>query len=307
MPLLPAPIVGLFRRLVRPLWVPSPSDRSRLRCRLMAGLPFVGLGGFVWGFFSAPVLGLAEPFPWGLLGAAAFSTFFYLQNRLEPVVRGLSRHVGAGLAGPVLWDVAAVGGLTLLLTDVLGAPAVPAVTTALLAGAAYTWGLDYVLCGAAARHVSELLIPTRGGGVPYRDQHSLAAALVARGEIEAAMEAYRDAIRKNPRDLVPYVRLARTMSDEAGRHEDSVRILRAALRDARLDERQEAFVVRQIEETWSQRAREPVRAAPDLARFLDRNPDSGHAAWARQTLDRIKMDLRVEEAPLDRPGPPSDE
>lgn len=294
-------MTSLLRRTrdlaLHPLWGETRELRARVRCRLALTVPFAVLGGFTWGFFSAPQLGITERLPWSLVGAAGFGLFMYLEQRLFPLVRTLARRLGADVAAPLIWEGLVVGGLFFLLTDVMGAPVVPAVTTAVGLGAAYAWSMEFVLCGEGAGRVMSFLSGTTRGAGPRRPDHSYADSLAARGEIEAAIETHWQSIERDPGDVVPYLRIARLLHREKGRSRDAASVLRRAVRDAEVDERQDAFLVRSLYEACHDSDRGARSAAPDLARYLERRPDGAAADWARRELADIKEELQRDSGP----------
>ncbi len=77
-----------------------------------------------------------------------------------------------------------------------------------------------------------------------------------------------------------------------GMHEEAIDILRTAFQVARLSTQEESMVVRLIHEICSTQLGNPARAAPDLARYLERQPEGEHRGWARRELIYIKARIR---------------
>ena len=254
-------------------------------------MPFVLLAGVTWGWFSAPAIGEGSGFFWSVLGAAGFGLFFYLDQRLLPVVAAMADRIGLGALAALAWEVGVVGGLIFLFTSVLGAPAVPAVAIALVAGVVYSLGMEYVVFGSGPDHVANLLGLGRGWSGPKGPDYSHAEALEKRGDLEGAIEIYKDAIWMNRRDPQAYVRLA-ALRNRAGLHEEAIDILRRALGVARFSALGEALAVRDIHEISSTGLGDPARAAPDLARYLESQSEGEHAEWARRELAYIKEHMR---------------
>ena len=48
------------------------------------------------------------------------------------------------------------------------------------------------------------------------------------------------------------------------------------------------MTIMEIHEIFSTKLGDPARAAPDLARYLDRQPEGGYAKWAQRELAYIK-------------------
>lgn len=284
---------GLLTRLkglaLRPLWTEEAARRDRRRCRALVATPFAALGGLAWGVFAAPVMGVGTPLLWGALGAFTLPFFFYLEQRLIPPLARLTARL-TGVSGGITalgWDAALVGGLVYLLTSVLGAPLVPAAGTALGIGAFYAFVMEYVICGSAASDVATLIRGPALVASRRRPGLSGAEALERRGDHEAAIRIYEDALADDPREASTYVRLARALAG-AGTPDEAVVVLRRGFVRAALTPDQEAFFVRQIHELCSRRLGDPARSADDLELLLERQPEGRHAEWARRALAEIE-------------------
>ena len=256
-------------------------------------MPFVLLAGVTWGWFSAPAIGEGSGLFWSLMGAAGFGLLFYLEQRLLPLVAAIADRVGVGALAALAWEVGVVGGLIFLFTSVLGAPVVPAVALAFGTGVLYSLGMEYVIFGSGAEHMANLLGLGRGWSGPRGPDYSHAEALEKRGDLEGAVEIYEEAIWTNRRDPLAYFRLA-SLRTRVGLHEEAIDILRRALRVARFGRHGEALAVREIHEISSTRLDDSARAAPDLARYLEREPEGEHGEWARRELAYIKDRNREE-------------
>ena len=250
-------------------------------------MPFVLLGGLIWGAFAAPTMGEGSPLFWSIIGATGFGTFFYVEQRLVPVVAEIANRVGLGALAALVWEVGVVGGLVYVLTSVLGAPLVPAVTLAIGVGVIYSLATEYLVLGSAADHMTILLGLGRGWSGARQSDYSYAEALEKRGDLEGASEIYKEAIWTNRRDPVPYLRLARVQA-RTGCHEQAIHVLREALGTARFSAQEEALAVREIHEISSTQLGDSRLAAPDLARYLERNPRGVHREWASRELAAIK-------------------
>ena len=251
------------------------------------------MAGLTWGFFSAPAIGQGSTLLWSVLGAAGFGLFFYLEQRLLPVVAAMADRVGLGALAALAWEVGVVGGLIFLFTSVLGAPVVPAVALAFGVGVVYSLGMEYVVFGSGADHMANLLGQGPGWSGPREPDYSYAEALEKRGDLEGAAKIYKEAIWMNRRDPQAYLRLA-GLRTRAGLHEEAIDILRRALGVARFSAQGEALAVREIHEISSTRLGDPARAAPDLAQYLERRPEGEHGEWARRELAYIKERIREE-------------
>lgn len=276
---------------LRPLWTETDDHKSRRRLQLLLTMPFVLLAGLTWGWFSAPGMGEGSGLFWSVLGSAGFGLFFYLEQRLVPAVASLADRIGLGAVAALVWEVGVVGGLIYLLTSVLGAPVIPAVALAIGVGAVYSLGAEYLLLGSGADHAANLLGLGQGWSGPRGSDHSYPESLAKRGDLAGAAAIYKEAIWTNRRDPLPYLRLA-SIRTRMGAHEEAIDILRTALQVARLSAQEQARVVRQIHEIYSTQLGDAARAAPDLARYLEREPEGEHGDWARRELADIKERIR---------------
>jgi hypothetical protein len=228
---------------------------------------------------------------WSGLGAAGFGLFFYVEQRLVPAVAAVADRVGLGGLAALAWEVGVMSGLIFLFTSVLGAPVIPAVATAIGVGMVYTLSMEYLVLGSGADHAANLLGLGRGWSRPRNSDYSHPEALAKRGDLDGAAQIYQEAIWANRRDPLPYLRLSRIRS-RMSLHEEAIEILRTALEVARFGLHEEARFLREIHEISSQQLGDAARAAPDLARYLERQPDGEHAEWARRELTFIKERIR---------------
>ena len=287
-------LVTRLKNLVfRPLWGESARYKARRRAQLLVSMPFVLLAGLAWGVLSAPTIGEGSTLLWGVVGATGFGALFYVEQKLLPLVATWANRVGLGALAALAWEVGVVGGLIFLFTNVLGAPAVPAVAIAIGVGALYSLAWEYVVFGSAADSIANLLGSGGGFSRATRSDYSYAQALEKRGDIEGATEIYKEAIRVTRRDPVPYLRLAAIRTRE-GLHEEAIDILRLGLSVARFNLRGRALAVREIHEISRSRLANTARAAPDLVRYLEHEPEGEDGKWARRELADIKESIRQE-------------
>ena len=282
---------GLKKLALRPLWTESAAHKTRRRIQILLSMPFVLLAGLTWGWFAAPAIGDGSGLFWSVMGAASFGLLFYLEQRLLPLVAAIADRIGMGALAALVWEVGVVGGLMFLFTSVLGAPVVPAVALAFGVGVLYSLGMEHVVFGSGAEQMTNLLGLGRGWSGPRRLDYSHAEALEKRGDLEGAVEIYKEAIWTNRRDPLAYVQLA-SLRNRMGLHEEAIDILRRALGVARFSSLGEALAVREIHEIFSTRLGDSARAAPDLARYLERQPEGQHGDWARRELAYIKERIR---------------
>ncbi len=83
-------------------------------------------------------------------------------------------------------------------------------------GAALVYGLSSMMVGGAGKAAGTLHNPS-GRSTPHAREHSAAESLVVRGRYEEAVQAFEAAVSEDPRDPVPYLRLARIHRDHLGR------------------------------------------------------------------------------------------
>ncbi len=286
-------VTRLKNLVLRPLWTESAAYKARRRVQLLLSMPFVLLAGLAWGLLSAPTMAEGSTLLWSVVGATGFGVFFYLEQRLLPVVASIADRFGLGALAALAWEVGVVGGLMFLFTSVLGAPVVPAVALAIGVGALYSLGWEYIVFGSAADHIANLLGAGGGWSGAAGSDYSYAQALEKRGDIEGATEVYEEAIRRKRRDPMPYLGLAGVQT-RAGFHEEAIDVLRRGLSVARFTPLGEALAVREIHEISSTRLGNSARAAPDLVRYLESEPEGEHGEWARRELADIKQRIREE-------------
>jgi hypothetical protein len=282
---------GLKKLALRPLWTETAAYKTRRHIQILLSMPFVLLAGVTWGWFAAPAIGEGSGLFWSGMGAAGFGLLFYLEQKLLPFVAAIADRIGLGALAALVWEVGVVGGLMFLFTSVLGAPVVPAVALAFGVGVLYSLGMEHVVFGSGAEQVTNLLGLGRGWSGPRRPDYSHAEALEKQGDLEGAVEIYKEAIWTNRRDPLAYVQLA-SLRNRMGLHEEAIDILRRALVVARFSSLGEALAVREIHEIFSTRLGDSAKAAPDLARYLERQPEGEHGEWARRELAYIRERIR---------------
>lgn len=270
---------------------PSPGItlQGPARCQMAFTAPFAVLGGGIGGVHLASAMGWPYPLAiaTGVLGMLAF---VWLQMVLEPIVVGA---VGgpdgrwAGLAS-YLWDAAMGAVLGLPLTTLMDASSLGAVGLALGAGAAYGYVMGFIVCGEGAESLVRLVFEGTGG--PPRPRHSYALALAVQGRTREAMEVYRAALARDPKDGEAHLGLASIQHRFLHDPEGAILTLRSALTQASLTEGHVIVVFQRIAAIRSEQGR-PQALAPDLARYLDRKARGPAADWARSHLARIKSGM----------------
>lgn len=285
----PGALKRLWGALRKRLWVVDATLAARQRLRLMVGIPFATIAGIAWGSFAAPELDGSGLF-WSAVGATSFSLFLYVQQRLiGPIGMLVNRRwpQAGGMAG-FAWESLTVAVLVLFVTNVLGAPFVPAVGTALAFGAIYVLFTEYLVHGGGD-HLGLLLQGgAAGSGARRRDGFSYAESLAVRGRIDEAAVAYREAIYDDSRRLTPYLKLSALWADH-GEPERAVAVLREAWMYARLGEEDAGRVIRRLYSISDEGLGRPDAAAPELLEFVERYSRSDHATWARWRLREMRL------------------
>jgi len=145
------------------------------------------------------------------------------------------------------------------------------------------------MAGAAGR--AALIALGSSGHAPARKkEYSFAQSLAVRGLFDKAIEAYEEAIREDPGDPEPYLRIGRIYRDELDRPDDAARWFRRARREARLTPGQELFVSRELVELYGKHLGRPEKALPELARMAEVYAGTPDGEWAAQELRRLKAE-----------------
>lgn len=270
---------------------PSPEMalQGSARCQLAFTAPFAVLGGGIAGVHLASATGW--PYPVSVVaGIAGMLGFVWIQMVLEPVVVGI-------IGGPdgrwselasYLWDAAMGTILGLPLTMLMDESSLAVIGLALGAGAAYGYVMGYIVCGEGAESLVRLVFEGTGG--PPRPRHSYALTLAVQGRTREAIEVYRAALARDPRDGEAHLGLASLQHRYLHDAEGAVLTLRSALRQASLGEGQIIVAFQRIAVIRAEQGR-PEALAPDLARYLDRKTRGPAADWARANLARIKSGM----------------
>lgn len=168
-----------------------------------------------------------------------------------------------------------------------GWPGGPATLIAFVAIAGAVFGGSLTIIRRAGQLAGTLHSPS-GRSTPYQQDFSRAAALVARGDYPDAAEAYQVHIGERPEDPEPYLRLARLLRDQMGQYDEAAAWFKAGRREARITPAQEVLITHELIELFGNQLDDPVRAAPEFARLIQRFPDSPEARWARTELTEVK-------------------
>lgn len=276
--------------LLRQLWIEDPTEARARRCRLLLGYPVAVLVGGFYGYIASVRLG--EPLlPAMATGAAVVLMILYLAGHLETLTRAVAGPERDERLGPFIeyaWDIAAGGVIGQLGVLVVGGEALVGLGLGAALGGAYSFLAGQVLCGGLAETLIGLIFGVKYGGRRTLTDHSYAASLAARGDYEAAIDVYEQYCSDHPDDPEPYLSITRILRDDLHRHDAALACLRRALATARLDEKAQVALTRQIVELCTTKLGNPLLAASDLARLAARRRGTPAGEWARSELAEIK-------------------
>ncbi|HVM42433.1 MAG TPA: hypothetical protein VMT77_02950 [Gemmatimonadales bacterium] len=164
-------------------------------------------------------------------------------------------------------------------------------TPLLLALAGWAFVLLYgVVDGAfvsrGGRVVGALTMPS-GAATPSVNQHSNIEAMVARGDVAKAAEAYRAVIAAEPGDLVACERLGQLALRELKDYELALFAAREGEKRSP-DPRRRAGFALLAANICRDNLKDSGRAVVELRRLLDRYPDIPNAARLRAELEELK-------------------
>ena len=143
-----------------------------------------------------------------------------------------------------------------------------------------------VLSDRAASNVARILVPT-GGSTPSVNQHSNIEAMVARGDLLKAAEAYRAVIASEPQDLVACEKLGQLALREIKDFELAVWAYREADRRVGEPKRQLGYALI-VAGIYRDNLQDTGKAIVEIRKVLDRFPDAANTAHLRAELDELK-------------------
>ena len=160
--------------------------------------------------------------------------------------------------------------------------------------AAVTFFGPHVLVGLAGRFTTRVLLPS-AGSTPHDKEYSYEESLVARGMYEEAATAFEVAVKENPMDPTPYLRLARVLRDNLERYPDAARWFRRVLRDTEISGGHAFLARKELVELYWHKMGEPTKAAPDLARMAEELEGTHEGEWAADELKQVKEIIAQEQ------------
>ena len=177
--------------------------------------------------------------------------------------------------------------LGVLLNVKLGWPLLPSIVGAVVAIGGAIYAIARVTAVGAGQAASAIHNPS-GSSTPHQHEYSQAEAMVAQGDYGNAATLYRDYIEADPTDAEACLRLARLLRDHLRQYDEAARWFRAARQRRGQSSRQELVITRELIELALDQQHDPPRAAPELARLVERFPGSPEARWARDELAEIR-------------------
>jgi tetratricopeptide (TPR) repeat protein len=111
-----------------------------------------------------------------------------------------------------------------------------------------------------------------------------ARALVAKGEYEAAISAFRKAAEEDPSNYLPWTEMARIYSRHLDQPGEAVATLNEALADRDWPQEEQSFLLFRLADLYSEDPHGREMAVVTLRRVIQQFPESRHAMNARHRL-----------------------
>jgi hypothetical protein len=188
-----------------------------------------------------------------------------------------------------LWSLVGgfLGFLLGIFLNVQGKAGVGVVVLTTLIGLVSSYFGPLLLMRWAGQAGGALYSPS-GRSTPRRREYSLAESYVARGEYQAGVDAFEEAILQDPSDSVPYIRVARIQRDKMGDDTAAALWFKKALAESDTNTGMRTLLRKELLELYEVRMGAPARAAPMLARVCEREEGTADGEWAAAELRRIK-------------------
>ncbi len=138
----------------------------------------------------------------------------------------------------------------------------------------------------AASNVGRMLVPS-GGSTPSVNQHSNIEAMVARGDLAKAAEAYRAVIASEPRDLVACEKLGQLALRDLKDFELAVWAYREADRRVGEPKRQLGYALL-VAGIYRDNLQDSGKAVVELRKVLDRFPNAPNVGHLRAELEELR-------------------
>ncbi|HYD53737.1 MAG TPA: hypothetical protein VEA99_13965 [Gemmatimonadaceae bacterium] len=193
----------------------------------------------------------------------------------------LSLALGGSAIGLLLGILEKARGSMLLVWSVGGA----------VVGAFVAWMMATVLGEVAGRVAGRILMPS-GGGSPAAPDYSYQDALVARGEIDAALRSYEALLSASGSPTV----MLRAADLYMGSGRDRARaaaLYRQARQAAGCSRAQDLYASNRVIELHLTTPGEERRALPELRRLAERHAGTPDGERARESIATLKRSLEV--------------
>lgn len=175
-----------------------------------------------------------------------------------------------------------------------------------LGGVRVTWVITFfpLVTGISGYLVGALVIESAGDGarrlfmgspVGTRAQYSVAEGLAARGQYDAALEAYTRGAEEEPADPTPLIRGARLLRDELGRPREAIDWLKRARAVGRLGESEEITITLELADLYEEALDDPAQAMPELAMLAERFSGTRPGEMAARRLRELRRVVHSDE------------
>lgn len=156
-----------------------------------------------------------------------------------------------------------------------------------------TWGITHLVVGGMGRGAAGVVLPS-GKSTQYKRQYSDAEACTARGDHTAAILAYQRYVLEEPRDPEPYFRIARIANRELQDYEQAVEWYRRVRKESEIDAGRDLLATQELADLFIHKLRQPRKAIPELARLVDRYPQTPPGKAAVDELARLRAMMAEE-------------
>jgi len=138
--------------------------------------------------------------------------------------------------------------------------------------------------GAAWKHLM-----VSGASTPYVPQFSMQDAMVKQGRIDEALASFEAIILERPEEIDPRVK-AGELYVRQGNHQRALELFRYVQGMPSIDVGNDISVSYKLIDLYDGPLADRGRAIVELRRLIDRHPDSGAAAHAREALATLKQE-----------------
>ncbi len=142
-----------------------------------------------------------------------------------------------------------------------------------------------------------------------RDVMHDARALVAQGEYEAAIEAFKEAAKAEPLNRLPWVEIAKIYKDNLENPQAAIETIRSVLEGQEWEINDAAYFMFRLAELYDQEMGERESAVAILQQVVEQFPRTRHSANAKTRLHEWGYDeaaTQQQQAASVQPPPPED-